>query len=94
MSKEYEDGYTAAIKEIKEKKAEANKRYRATPEGREKIYATVKRFQLRQRIKDLESRITEEGIAEYKQSVRDMIDEAEEKLFGLICHTRGVEVSE
>ena len=64
----------------KEKKAEANKRYKATPEGREKVRAAVKRFQLRQRIKQLESRITKKGIAEYKQSVRDKIDEVKEKL--------------
>jgi len=69
----------------KEKKAEANKRYKATPEGREKVRASVKRFQLRQRIKQLESRITKEGM-EYKQSVRDKIDEVKEKL-------RGVEVT-
>lgn len=70
----------------KEKIAEANKRYKATPEGREKVRASVKRFQLRQRIKQLESRITKEGIAEYKQSVRNKIDEVKEKL-------RGVEVT-
>ena len=64
----------------KEKKAQANKRYKATPEGREKVRAAVKRFQLRQRKKQLESRITKKGIAEYKQSVRDKIDEVKEKL--------------
>jgi len=70
----------------KEKKAEANKRYKATPEGREKVRASVKRFQLRQRIKDLQSRITKEGIAEYKESIQNKIDEVKEKL-------RGVEVT-
>ena len=70
----------------KEKKAEANKRYKATPEGRERVRASVRRFQLRKRIKRLESRITKKGIAEYKQSVRDKIDEVKEKL-------RGVEVT-
>ena len=69
----------------KEKKAEANKRYKATPEGREKVRASVKRFQLRQRIKDLESRITKEGIAKYKESIQNKIDEVKDKL-------RGVEV--
>tara|TARA_X000001382_G_scaffold127626_1_gene115800 strand:- start:82 stop:312 length:231 start_codon:yes stop_codon:yes gene_type:complete len=69
----------------KEKKAEANKRYKATPEGREKVRASVKRFQLRQRIKDLENRITEEGIVKYKQTIQNKIDETKEKL-------RGVEV--
>ena len=66
----------------KEKKAEANKRYKATPEGREKVRASVKRFQLRQRIKDLENRITEEGIVKYKQSIQNKIDETKEKLRG------------
>ena len=70
----------------KEKKAEANKRYKATPEGREKVRASVRRFQLRQRIKDLENRITEEGIVKYKQSIQNKIDETKEKL-------RGVEVT-
>jgi len=70
----------------KEKKAEANKRYKATPEGREKVRASVKRFQLRQRIKDLENRITEEGIVKYKQAIQNKIDETKEKL-------RGVEVT-
>jgi uncharacterized protein YlxW (UPF0749 family) len=70
----------------KEKKAEANKRYKATPEGREKVRASVKRFQLRQRIKDLENRITEEGIVKYKQTIQNKIDETKEKL-------RGVEVT-
>ena len=70
----------------KEKKAQANKRYKATPEGREKVRASVQRFQLRQRIKDLESRITKEGIAEYKESIQNKIDEVKEKL-------RGVEVT-
>ncbi len=70
----------------KEKKAEANKRYKATPEGRERVRASVKRFQLRQRIKDLENRITEEGIVKYKQSIQNKIDETKEKL-------RGVEVT-
>ena len=69
----------------KEKKAQANKRYKATPEGREKVRASVKRFQLRQRIKKLESRITEEGIVKYKQTIQNKIDETKEKL-------RGVEV--
>ena len=64
----------------KEKKAQANKRYKATPEGREQVRAAVKRVHLRQRIKQLESRITKKGIAEYKQSVRDKIDEVKEKL--------------
>ena len=66
----------------KEKKAQANKRYKATPEGREKVRASVKRFQLRQRIKDLENRITEEGIVKYKQSIQNKIDETKEKLRG------------
>ena len=70
----------------KEKKAEANKRYKTTPEGRERVRASVKRFQLRQRIKDLENRITEEGIVKYKQSIQNKIDETKEKL-------RGVEVT-
>ena len=66
----------------KKKKAEANKRYKATPEGREKVRASVKRFKLRQRIKDLENRITEEGIVKYKQSIQNKIDETKEKLRG------------
>ena len=80
---EYEDGYNAAIREMKEKKAKANKRYHSTPEGKERKKAAIKRYRLRQRIKDLESRITEEGIMKYKQSIQNKIDEVKKKLQGV-----------
>ena len=82
MSK-YEDGYNAAIREMKEKKAKANKRYHSTPEGKVRKKAAIKRYQLRQRIKDLESRITEEGIMKYKQFIQNKIDEVKKKLQGV-----------
>ncbi len=77
---EYEDGYNAAIREMKEKKAERNRQYKATPEGRKRSRNAIRRWQLRQRIKEYESRITEEGIAKYKQSVQNKIDKVKEKL--------------
>lgn len=80
---EYEDGYNAAIREMKEKKAKANKRYHSTPEGKARKKAAIKRYRLRQRIKDLESRITEEGIMKYKQSIQNKIDEVKKKLQGV-----------
>lgn len=67
----------------KEKKAEANRRYKATPEGRARSRNAIRRWQLRQRIKDLESRITKEGITKYKQSIQNKIDETKEKLQGV-----------
>lgn len=80
MSKTYEDGYAAAMEEVREKKRKQNKRYRATPEGRAKCRLAMTRYNLRNRIMILESRITKKGIAKYKQSVRDKIDEVKEKL--------------
>lgn len=64
----------------KEKKAEANKRYHSTPEGKARKYAAIKRYQLRNRIKELEGRISKEGIEEYKRSIQNKIDEAKKKL--------------
>jgi len=67
----------------KEKRKDANKRYKATPEGRAKIYAATKRWQLRKRIEDMENCISKEGIALYIQSVRDKIEHVKEKLKGM-----------
>ena len=80
---EYEDGYNAALREIKEKKAKANKRYHSTPEGKARKNAAIKRYQLRKRIEELERRISKEGIEEYKQSVREKIEQVKEKLQGV-----------
>lgn len=80
---EYEDGYAKAMEEVREKKRKQNKRYHSTPEGKAKKYAAIKRYQLRNRIKELERRISKEGIEEYKRSVRDEIEQVKEKLKGV-----------
>tara|TARA_Y100001937_G_C7008364_1_gene279756 strand:+ start:426 stop:713 length:288 start_codon:yes stop_codon:yes gene_type:complete len=77
---EYEDGYNAAIREQKEKKAKQNRQYKATPEGKERVRNAIRRWHLRQQIKKHESSITEEGIAKYKQSVQNKIDKVKKKL--------------
>jgi len=64
----------------KEKKAAANRRYKATPEGRAIFRRAMARCNHRKRIKELEYRISKEGIKEYKQSVRDKIAEVKKKL--------------
>tara|TARA_R100001440_G_scaffold5741_1_gene12213 strand:- start:15723 stop:15971 length:249 start_codon:yes stop_codon:yes gene_type:complete len=64
----------------KEKKAEANRRYKATPEGRAIYRRTLRRRYYRKRIEELEYSISKEGIKEYKQSIRDKIAEQKKKL--------------
>jgi len=64
----------------KEKKAEANRQYKATPEGRAIYRRTIRRYQYRKRIEELEHCISKEGIKEYKQSIRDKIAEVKKKL--------------
>ena len=64
----------------KEEKAEANRRYRATPEGRAIFRRTIQRYHYRKRIEKLEHCISKEGIKEYKQSIRDKIAEVKKKL--------------
>ena len=67
----------------KEKKAEANRRYKATPEGRAMYRRTIQRYNYRKRMEELEHRISKEGIKEYKQSIRDKIAEIKKKLESL-----------
>tara|TARA_R100001079_G_scaffold109774_1_gene83450 strand:- start:362 stop:619 length:258 start_codon:yes stop_codon:yes gene_type:complete len=67
-------------KEDPVKKAEANRRYKATPEGRAIYRRTIQRYNHRKRIEQLEHLISEEGIKEYKQSIRDKITEVKKKL--------------
>ena len=61
-------------------KAAQNKRYKATPRGREMYRRAIRRRNHRRRIEELEHRISKEGIKEYKQSIRDKIAEVKKKL--------------
>ena len=77
---EYDDGDGKAMEEVREKKRQQNIRYRATPEGRAKCRLAMTRNDHRKRIKELERRISKEGIKEYKQSIRDKITKVKKKL--------------